>query len=363
MNLMIFDKNRKIIGDAEVFESLMWNELFYSCGNFSIYLSMTEKNINLFKKGNMVFIGDENIGIIETVIYELKENGQEHIEIGGRFSESFYRRRINWGRIKESNIEYEKLMRRLVEESCVNPINKARKIQGINMGTLKNYTEKSDYQNSFGEVLKTLEEIAGTAKMGFFNRFDPVTRELFFEVRKGTNRTDSQNENKRAIFSRKLNRIAEMTFTESLTEFSNCALIGGSGEDDKRKLTEIGNEKEGLERFEMFVDAREISDKDKDEKPMPEETYIGMLKQKGNEKLKENNEVLKLEGKYDLDGIMPEYIKSGDYVTVHDAKWGVKMDTQIIGIKTIYQKGKKVAKEVTFGNDAMTKIEKIIKRM
>ena len=84
----------------------------------------------------------------------------------------------------------------------------------------------------------------------------------------------------------------------------NVALIGGEGEGSARKYATSGNVA-GLNRREMFVDARDISS-DVDDRTLTTEEYTALLTQRGREKLSENKDITSFEGQMET-SIMYKY--------------------------------------------------------
>jgi len=155
-------------------------------------------------------------------------------------------------------------------------------------------------------------------------------------LRKGTDRTDSQAVNKRAVFSRELYNIISMKRTLSNSAEKNCAVIGGQGEGDDRIITHITDTSAtGYMRKELWVDARDIS-QTVDGTTLSIDSYKKLLRQRGREKLSECARTDCLEGTYRINEDMPSYLMLGDICTIYDSKLSVKMDVPLIGIDRKY---------------------------
>ena len=361
MEIKIFNKALELLDIAEQYNSITWKDKFYECGTFTLNFPMIPKNIELLQMTNMIYIGDHNAAVIETSIKSIAENKTESAQVGGRFIAKHLSQRENWGRVQETGITYELLMRKFVNESLINPTNTDRVMSNMLLGDLNNYSEVASYQDSYGGVLKIIEELAKSSGIGFFVRFDPKLRKMIFETRKGTDRTINQSLNNRVLFSRDLDNVITQTYTKSMADYANVALIGGSGEDEARKMTSIGTAT-GVDRYEMFVDAKDISDK-VDTVEIPWGTYEPMLKQRGLEKLNENSKIKTFEGVFNLNGQNKYGVDFflGDYVTVFDKKWGVAMDTQITEVAQIIEP-LNTKTTLTFGNKIPTIFDKINRR-
>ena len=86
--------------------------------------------------------------------------------------------------------------------------------------------------------------------------------------------------------------------SKSETLYKNVTLVAGDGEGNNRKTYTVGNVS-GLDRKELYTDARDISSKDEDNNDIPISTYNEMLKQRGQEKLTETTKIKQFDGKVD----------------------------------------------------------------
>lgn len=361
MELKIFNKDLEFIGIIEGFTSLRWIRRYYKSGEFELHCLLTTDTINFLKKDNIIYIGNGEAGYIAERKLDLDSNGKESLVVKGFSLTQYLNRRINWGRLIITDTA-ENVMRKLVTNNAIHPTDLKRIIPHLALSEIKNLTKRIDYQNSFGNVVECLESIAKSVEYGFNIYFDINQKKMIFETYEGVNRSINQSENPPCIFSREFENIYSQTYTDSNDNYRNTALIAGAGEDDARKLTEI-SQGNGLDRYELFVDARDLSDKD-GEQDIPWNQYESLLIQRGNEKLAECTEVTTFESKINVRGnlIYKSDFDLGDVVTCHDKKWGITIDTRITEIEEVYESNK-VEINVTFGNNIPTLIDKIKMKM
>ena len=262
-------------------------------------------------------------------------------------------------------------MRKLVLDNCINTANANRKIPNLILGKVRGFNESIQYQNSYGGVLEQLENISNTSALGYRNLLDIETREIIFDMYKGVNRTINNGSIAPCIFSRDFENILEQEYVDSLNNYKNTCLIAGAGEGKDRKLTSI-EQGQGLDRYELYVDARDVQDTKQIEKtdgegnkitedvPMSDNEYMPLLLQRGNEKLAECYEVQTFDSKINTQGnnVYKKDFDLGDVVTVLDKKWNIRIDTRITEIEETYE-GKGLEVNVTFGNNVPTIIDKI----
>lgn len=362
MELYIFDRELNLINIVDNFKSLIWTRRYYKSGEFELHIPLTSENIKYLIKGNIVYKKDDSeAGYIETRQIEVDEEGNEKLKINGKFITNYMNRRINWGQLL-FNGKSEVLMRKLVNDNCINPSNINRKIPLFELGTLKNYTETIEYQNSYGNIVDELESIALTNDLGYRINFSHIDKKIIFEVYKGVNRSVNQSLIAPCIFSRDFENILNQTYMESNNNYKNTALVAGEGEGTKRVLVPINNSISGLERYELFVDARDLQ-KEVDDKVLTDTEYKNTLIQRGNEKLAEYKEIKTFESKVNTKGnnVYKVDYDLGDIVTVVDKKWGIMLDTRITEVEEVYEEGK-VEINPTFGENVPTILDKI-KRM
>lgn len=142
-----------------------------------------------------------------------------------------------------------------------------------------------------------------------------LKEKLLLKSFSGTNRTINQNIISPCVFSRDYENVEEQEYVDSLNNYKNVTLVAGSGEGINRKVFEVG-EREGLNRYELYTDARDLSDKEQKarivtnedgseyeenyEADIPLERYNKILEQGGKEKLRECTEVETFESKISL---------------------------------------------------------------
>lgn len=371
MELYIFNKNLELKGILDTFTSLRWIRRYHKSGEFELHCPLNTNTLELLKKENIIYKkGDKEAGYIETRQLNIGTDGQELLEVKGKFLTNYLRRRINWGQLI-FNGKTEELMRKLVNDNAINPSNVNRKIPNLILGSLKNFDDTIQYQDSYGNILSCLESISNTSNLGFKNTLDMENQKIIFEVYKGIDRTVDNGAIAPCIFSRDFENILEQEYFDSLNNYKNTALIAGAGEGKDRKLTSI-EEGQGLNRYELYVDARDLQSTKQVEKtdedgnkttedvPMSDNEYIPMLLQRGNEKLAECYEVQTFDSKINTQGnnTYKKDFDVGDIVTIVDKKWGIQVDTRITEVEEVYEGGK-VEINPTFGNNIPTIIDKI----
>lgn len=361
MELYIFNRNLEFQGIVDTFTSFRWIRRYHKPGEFELHCRLTQENLNLLQRENIIWKKDNTeAGYIEYRELKLNENGQEELIIKGKFLTSYLSRRIIWGQeILQTTAE--QAMRDLVNRHCITT-SVDRVIPNLILSDLKSYAESINYQTSYNNLLDELENISNISNLGYKVNFDAVNKQLIFEVYKGLDRSVNQTTNAQAIFSRDFENILEQQYIDSIHNFRNVALVGGIGEGIARVMVTVG-QATGLDRLEIFVDARDVSDKKQvgeTEMQLTEQEYLQMLQERGNAKLAEQTELKTFDSKINMQGNLryKQDFDLGDIVTVIDKKWNIRVNTRITEIEEIYEANKEEI-NVVFGNNIPTLIDKI----
>lgn len=354
MELYIFDRDLNFQGMLESFFSLRWVRRYSKCGEFELHCSLTSETIELLKRENIIWKkGDLEAGYIEYRNLKHDRQDKEILMIKGKFLTGYLGRRIIWG-IENLSTTAELAMRQLINNHAINPLDTDRKIDLLALGELKNYTQSLNKQISYKNLLEEIESIANTSELGIRTLLDIENKQMIFDIYEGLDRTAGQSENALAIFSKEFENILEQEYTDSLNNYRNVTLVAGKGEGTERELVIVG-QSTGLDRFEMFVDARDIQ-----QDTMTIEEYQAKLEDRGQSKLAENKEIQTFESKVNIKSNL-EYgndYNLGDLVTFVNKPWGITLNTRITEIEEIYEKtGKHI--NVTFGNNIPSLIDKI----
>lgn len=376
MELYIFNRDLELQGIIDNFTSLRWIRKFHTTGEFELYCNLDNNKLNLLKKDNIIYKkGDYEAGYIETRRLKIDTTGQEILIVNGKFLTNYYDRRINWSRVN-FNGKTENLIRQLINDNCINPSNSNRKINNLELGKLNNFEDEINYQNSFGNLLECLGNISNTSNIGFRNRLDYKNKKIIFETYKGVDRAVNNGTIAPCIFSRNFENILEQEYFESINNYKNTVLVAGCGEGKDRKIINIENNFGGLNRYEMYVDARDLQDTKQVKKessegsitmedvPISIEEYNKLLIQRGKEKLEECKEIKTFESKVNTQGnnVYKKDYDLGDIVTVVDKKWDIRIDTRITEIEEVYE-NENVSIIPIFGNNIPTLIDKIKQRL
>ena len=362
MDIYVFNEELNFIGIIDNFNSLRWVRRYHKSGEFELHLSLTYKSLKMLREGYIICKkDDQEAGVISYRQLKQDEKGKETLIIKGNFITSYLRKRIRWG-TENLNTSAEIAMMSLVDKNAINPTDENRKIPLVNLAEIENFPQILNKQVSYSNLLDELETISSSSGLGFRILADVQLKELIFDVYKGRDLTANQKINPPAIFANEFENVFEQEYIESTNNFKNAALIAGEGEGFNRQLVTVG-EANGLNRYEMFVDARDLQstiNEDGEEITIPADEYRKLLINRGNSKLLEHEKIETFESKINVQGNLKYKVDFdlGDIVTVSNKGWEVTKDTRITEIEEVYE-ANKTSINVTFGNSIPTLVDRI----
>ena len=227
------------------------------------------------------------------------ENGNT-ITVSGRSLESLLERRIVWNRTTLSG-NLQKGIKKLLNENVISPSDSNRKIDNFIFeesadSAITGLTIDGQYTGD--NLYEVIASICQEKDIGFKITLN-TSNQFVFKLYSGVDRSYGQSVNPYVVFSPNFENIIESNYIESKMALKNVTLIGGEGEGTARKYTSVGTAS-GLDRRELFTDARDVRSEDDNGNAIPEADYLEQLRQRGREKLAENVDVVAFEGEADV---------------------------------------------------------------
>lgn len=336
VELTILNTNLDAISIVDTYESFIWTDRYYAYGDFELYGAMRDGLLKVVKQDYYIQSREsEHVMIVEKIQITSDTEDGNHVTVTGRSLESILDRRIVWGQ-KTLSGNLQNGIKILLDENIIAPSDSNRKIQNFIFKAsedqaITKLTIDAQYTgDNLYEVIQTICEERG---IGFRITLDEEKR-FVFELYAGTDRSYDQTENPYVIFSPKFENIINSNYIESKASLKNVTLVGGEGEGSARRYTTVGSGS-GLERRELFTDARDISSDIGDEKTLTETEYIAQLQQRGKEKLAEKIAITSFEGETETT-IMFRYgtdFFNGDIVQVAN-EYGHETKARVLEVVT-----------------------------
>ena len=339
---------------CDSFSSLLWDIEFYKCGAFEIYIAASPRNIEIFQTGRIVGRDDdkEHFGLIESVQIETDAENGDYLIVSGRFLMCLLERRIIYPTLSfTAQKTYAEIVQTAVNNNAINAEN--RRIPGLALGTVSGscWERKTKLQVSYANLMEWIyticEKIGGTANIRL-SKVNGEQYEMLVDLPEGSDRSIMQDDNPHIIFSDGYTNLLSFSYSSDISVQRNFAYVLGKGEGEERKRTTYcdGDEPSFLERYEVYVDAKDMVDEQQENgesKPISESEYIELLKERGKENIVQSLTasesqiaVHSTQFRYNADYFV------GDYVTVEHQRFGlIQPKIQLIGmIESFDQNGR-----------------------
>lgn len=278
------------------FESAIWTDRYNEYGDFELYLVMDPELLDYLQMGYYLWQKDsEHLMIIEKIEISSDAEVGNRLIVTGRSLESILSRRIIWGQYTFYGT-LQDAVRQILTDSIISPSISDRRISNFifKASTDPNITKlRIDTQYTGDNVYDVIEKLCQANDIGFKVTLNE-SNQFVFELYAGTDRTYAQEVNPFVIFSPRFDNMLNSNFIANNMPVKTVTFIAGEGEGSARKTAVVGAG-EGLERRELFTDARDISSQT-NSGTLTDAEYLAKLQQRGTEKLAECIPIVGFEG-------------------------------------------------------------------
>lgn len=288
MEPMILNQNYELVDVLDVFSSLIWTDRYSDYGDFEISTVVSSEYVK--KLAINQFLASEHsehVMIIEDLNITTDVETGNQLVVSGRSLESILYRRIVWNQTI-LNGNFQNQLEKLFNENIINPSDQKRKINHFVFEKstdpyITGLTVNAQFTGDY--IYDAVKSLCDSFELGF--KITLKEGNMVFKLYHGTDRSYEQEENPYVVFSPNFDNLINSDYSKSIREIKNIALVAGEGEGSSRKKTVVGNNSlSGLERKELFVDARDVSS-DTEEGTISDSEYIAQLAKRGEEKLSE----------------------------------------------------------------------------
>lgn len=292
MNIYVYEVEgvtpTECVGVLDSYASLNFTKSFKGCGTWTIKGNFTQEIGQMLKVGRFIYISPKICGICYSIEYSTDEDGTTTYTAYGNELKGILAYRIVWDTYSRK-VNLRDYVNDLVERNT-----QGNRALFSRMDKPQISTPTIDKQVSYSNLLETLEEVVETANstsgnpIGFDVYCENAER-FIFTLLEGEDRTITSDEP--LLFSRDLNNVSTLNYSESDKELVNVVKAGGEGEGAERVLTVVGDEtKSGLARRETFADCRDLQstyrDTNGDEQTISSQDYLAMLQEEAKTSLK-----------------------------------------------------------------------------
>ena len=325
----VLDTNFNTVLMLDNYSSFIWTDRFDRCGDFELIISYQPDLLNNIKKDYYIVNPEsEHVMIVETIYIKSEANGEDVIKISGRSLESILDRRIVWGQEYYSKTLQDCLIG-TVTANCIKSSSDARNIKGLRTTWNSDKALESikiETQFTGDNIYDVMTDLCSKNGIGFKITM-PTDGDFNLELYTGIDRSYNQGVRPIVIFSPFFENLLNANSYESLKEYKTVALIAGEGEGNERWYKDDDwTYDSGLNRRELFVDARDLRTKVKDpntgqDRDLSSSEYLSNLKTRGDRELAKHKKTIIFDGELESTRSQFQYGKDyylGDIVQVED---------------------------------------------
>ena len=283
------------------FESLIWHEKYYECGNFEFHAPYSLKDT--------AYIYDNELNLVG-IVESVNQKEMQYV----------YKGHLVKGLLFNKVIPYTCTYRNVSAEYIVKDLIKKFNLYQphIEIEPSQNRGKTYDMLQVTGKnLLEYTDNLLKESELGAVIDYDFINNRLVYKVIKGTDNTS-----KKMPLCKNFNNIYSFTYTEDKGNFKNFAYVAGEKSNKERVIVTV-DLTTGYEKKEIYVDARDLqstyTDENGNQVTMSDFQYQQALKQRGLLKLNEYQmrENIEVEPKENLEIGEKRLFKDGKMVATH----------------------------------------------
>ena len=363
LNVFTYDFER--IGTIEHYISLSIERNYYQRSVLELDIEATARNIELLQKYNVLTTTTNiNYGYIIThFAYTDNEDGEQIKVFAYSLNHLFDWRTITRQERRNGNVET--VLKQFIAKQCITPTDNKRVMprlvladnSGIDITTESTVTGKNLEEFAWEYCQK--HEITIDVLMNH------ATKQYEVYTWQGRNLSEGVAENA-VKFSKEFENVASIEFVHDDSELRTTAYVAGEGEGNARAIAVTNDNLSGLERKEIFIDARDLQSNYRDDNDndvtLTAAEYRLLLTSRGLEELAElktietfEGEIIDTQFRYGIDYSL------GDIVSFKSERLNRILHTRVTSVLRTVDSNKKSELVVSFGNKIPTLLDKIKK--
>ena len=324
----------ELVGVVDDYESFSFTRKYSDCGEWQLVLNGNTKHAKLIKDMDYISMGPGVSGVVEQIENNVGENNQ--IIYSGSELKRITSSRIVMPPTNSAYLTIKKhpalVILDILNTQIADCEDANRNIPNtrIDSSIIVDKTQKIEYDGRFGNVYEEIASIATAYGIGWYAAIEPKQSnnqyaEIVFYVYHGIDRSKNQSTNSRFIL-RYSNDNIEQSDYQYIDTIPTTALVAGKGEGINRKTYIVNDTARGLNRKEVYIDARDVED----------ET---LLPQRGKEKLAEYGD----KNSYQITlsrNLSKQYhsaFELGDIGTIQDDLLDIEIDFRLTEITEVYE--------------------------
>lgn len=321
MDIRFFDRDLRLIRVIDEYVACIFHQKWTDYGSFEIHMDRMDQK--LLRAGNYVLIGGDGkkSGRIEYVSASDEDDGKAVAK--GHTLLFLLTQRIT---VPPAGHAYHTfrapagdIIRALVRANAVDAADPARNFPLLAIGESLGRGQVLYYQSRYAGLLDAVRELAEASGLGIGIRIDQKARRLVFEVYEGRDLSGRQEGVSPVVFDKELENVYGREYTDDMTRYKNCAYTGGQGDGAERTIYIAGDGNKGEDRYEIFVDARDLADAEN----LPDRAAV---------KLADYGRSLSCRSEVDTAGYGVKW-GLGDIVMIRDREYGLELAERVTEVE------------------------------
>lgn len=345
INIRFFDRDLKFLSEMDAYIGLEFVSRWVRYGTFKIFVYGIT---SAMKKGNYIMLNNDTkkTGVIKRI--RNSDDAGACAEISGFTLLHILTQRLTYPPVGYAYHSFhapaEDIICALVIANAVDAANPRRNLPYLEVKSSKGRGDIVYYQTRYDNLSESIQKLCEASGLGASISLDPERKKLTFEVHEGIDRSSNQTDRPPMIFNVDYDNVTNREYISDMSEYKNCAVTAGQGEGADRKITVVGDENAGLDRYELFVDARDLED----DSQLPDRGKSKLAEYACADSYSSNVDDSQYQTKWNL----------GDIVVAIDEEYGVFMNERIVEVTESFDENG-YAVSPTFGTIQKTIIEKV----
>lgn len=348
-SIKVLSPSLELLDEIDLYTSLDFRRSWQGIGDFTL---KTVNSSGAFRKGNIIMLDADGhrCGIIEDIERVRDEKGV-NVTVSGKTLNSLTKRRIVLPSVISADGGYfcvpsatspvlytsaESIIKTFASYCFGENAAENRRFPNTIIAENQNRGIQTNWSGRYTELSAELESICQYCDCGYEIYVDLESREYVFDYSPGVDRSASQSNNSRVIFSLDFESVNNLTYTENYSNYKNIAYCGGKGEGADRVILAVTpknteNQPCGFERFETFIDCGSTESVDTD--------TAFSLRQEGQHKLEDYSAEESINANISAFGSFQylDHWDLGDLVTAVDEKLEVMQNKRIAEVRESYE--------------------------
>lgn len=243
---------------------MRFNRSWTGIGDWELLIDGTSKTeVGIITNATYIKMGDGQCGLVSQIT-EQKNETQYDYTITGYELKGIAKKRVicpleGQEMYKIENKSPEFIIASLLSDQLVYPENEHRKIAGSIASYTEETGETTDYENRYVNLADAITDFASKYEIGWYANIEHG--EIVWHIAHGVDRTSRQHVNEPLLMGFEFDMLQSLNYSISTQPETNVAIVGGKGEGTDRKIIIVNDEEhEGLDRQEIYVDARNAED-------------------------------------------------------------------------------------------------------